>query len=286
MNPILEQMLKSHEIYSSQSRINSIKEVVQEVVLYGLSRAGFFKSCAFYGGTALRIFHGLDRFSEDLDFSLKTSDTSFDFNSYFTQLEKELKTFGLKFSVETKVKANDSVVKSAFVKGNTLEHLVLFNMNDVSEGIIGPKDLIKIKFEVDTNPPENASFEVKYQLLPVPYEITLYDLPSLFAGKVHAVLARSWKNRVKGRDLYDFIFYISRGVPLNVKHLEARLKQTKHLDFDKTLTLDETRLLLVERFKQIDYAQAKLDVIPFIKNRGGLDVWSASFFCEITKNLK
>ena len=286
MNPILEQMLKSHEIYSSQSRINSIKEVVQEVVLYGLSRAGFFKSCAFYGGTALRIFHGLDRFSEDLDFSLKTSDTSFDFNSYFTQLEKELKTFGLKFSVETKVKANDSVVKSAFVKGNTLEHLVLFNMNDVSEGIIGPKDLIKIKFEVDTNPPENASFEVKYQLLPVPYEITLYDLPSLFAGKVHAVLARSWENRVKGRDLYDFIFYISRGVPLNVKHLEARLKQTKHLDFDKTLTLDETRLLLVERFKQIDYAQAKLDVIPFIKNRGGLDVWSASFFCEITKNLK
>lgn len=286
MNPILEQMLKSHEIYSSQSRINSIKEVVQEVVLYGLSRAGFFKSCAFYGGTALRIFHGLDRFSEDLDFSLKTSDTSFDFNSYFTQLEKELKTFGLKFSMETKVKANDSVVKSAFVKGNTLEHLVLFNMNDVSEGIIGPKDLIKIKFEVDTNPPENASFEVKYQLLPVPYEITLYDLPSLFAGKVHAVLARSWKNRVKGRDLYDFIFYISRGVPLNVKHLEARLKQTKHLDFDKTLTLDETRLMLVERFKQIDYAQAKLDVIPFIKNRGGLDVWSASFFCEITKNLK
>lgn len=286
MNPILEQMLKSHEIYSSQSRTNSIKEVVQEVVLYGLSRAGFFKSCAFYGGTALRIFHGLDRFSEDLDFSLKTSDTSFDFNSYFTQLEKELKTFGLKFSVETKVKAKDSVVKSAFVRGNTLEHLVLFTMNDVSEGIIGPKDLIKIKFEVDTNPPENASFEVKYQLLPVPYEITLYDLPSLFAGKVHAVLARSWKNRVKGRDLYDFIFYISRGVPLNVKHLEARLKQTKHLDFDKTLTLDETRLLLIERFKQIDYAQAKLDVIPFIKNRGGLDVWSASFFCEITKNLK
>lgn len=286
MNPILEQMLRSHEIYSTQSRINSIKEVVQEVVLYGLSRAGFFKSSAFYGGTALRIFHGLDRFSEDLDFSLKIPDVNFDFSSYFSQLENELKTFGLNFRVETKCKVNDSDIKSAFVKGNTLEHLLLFNMDSGSGGIIGPKDLIKIKFEVDTNPPENANFEIRYQLLPIPYEITLYDMSSLFAGKVHAVLARSWASRVKGRDLYDFVFYISRGVALNVKHLEARLKQTKHLDLNKILTLDDAKMMLCEKFNQIDYAQAKLDVLPFIKNGDGLDVWSSAFFCEITKNLK
>ncbi len=76
-------MLKTYDINNIYDRKNAMKEIMQEIVLCGLSRAGFFKKAAFYGGTALRIFYGLDRFSEDLDFSLETADPAFDLSAYF-----------------------------------------------------------------------------------------------------------------------------------------------------------------------------------------------------------
>lgn len=139
---------------------------------------------------------------------------------------------------------------------------------------------------MDTNPPENATFATKYRLLPIPYEITLYDMPSLFAGKIHAVICRAWRNRVKGRDLYDYVFYLTRGTSLNLKHLESRLAQSGYLSEQDKISIADVKDMLRERFENIDYTQAKQDVLPFIKNPGALYVWNSDFFKAITNELK
>ena len=222
MNSILGQMMARYNANTLEEERNALKEVVQEVALCGLSRAGFFKTAAFYGGTALRIFYGLDRFSEDLDFSLVSPDNNFDLSKYFSVLQNELNSAGLNFTVEEKVKTAESHIKSAFLKGNTKEH-ILSVYGDTPTTMLHPMEVIKIKFEVDINPPPYATYENKYGLMPSPYNVRLYDLPSLFAGKIHAVLCRAWKNRVKGRDLYDYVFYIARDAGVNLPHLKARL---------------------------------------------------------------
>lgn len=286
MDQIIEQMLKQHNIKTTIDKKNRIKEIVQEIALCGLSRAGFFKTAAFYGGTALRIFYGLDRFSEDLDFSLKTPNLSFNLSEYLPILEKEVRSYGLNFNIEVKEKSIDSDIKSAFLKGNTKEHIVMFYADERLARSIGIIELIKVKFEVDTNPPDYATFETKYRLLPIPYEVTLYDMPSLFAGKIHAVICRVWKNRVKGRDLYDYVFYLSRGTQVNLAHLTARLVQTGHIPTESQVTIEDLKEMLRNRFASIDYVQAKQDVVPFIKNPNALDVWSVDFFYKITEDLR
>jgi predicted nucleotidyltransferase component of viral defense system len=279
-------MLKPYEAQTLYDKENAIKEVVQEIVLCGLSRAGFFQPAAFYGGTALRIFYGLDRFSEDLDFSLKAPDANFDLAAYLPTLEKEVRSYGMNFKIETKEKSVDSAVKSAFLKGNTKEHILMFYADERLAPSIAADKLIKVKFEVDTNPPAFATFERKYRLLPIPYEINLYDMPSLFAGKIHAVICRSWKTRVKGRDLYDYVFYLSRGTSVNLRHLGARLAQSDFIEADRTISLDDVKDMLYMRFEQIDYEQAKQDILPFIRNPDALALWNADFFKGITESLK
>ena len=285
MNSIIEQMLDQHESATISDKKNSIKEVVQEIMLCGLSRAGFFHHAAFYGGTALRIFYGLDRFSEDLDFSLAVPDPDFRLDAYLPALEKELASYGFRFQAEVRKKTVDSDIQSAFVKGNTREHILICYADDRLARSIGEGELIKIKFELDTTPPPFANFELKYRLVPIPYEIRPYDMPSLFAGKLHAVICRAWKSRIKGRDLYDYIFYLSRQTPVNLKHLNARLVDSGFEGAREDMTLPEIRQILLQRFSSIDYSQAKEDVMPFIRNPASLDVWSASFFQSITENL-
>ena len=286
MNNVIQEMLNRYDANDLSGKKDALKEVVQEIVLCGLSRAGFFRKAAFYGGTALRIFHNLDRFSEDLDFSLKTTDESFLLSDYFSALRKEIASFGLNVEISEKVKSGDSAVQSAFLKGNTKEHMLMFYEADRAFDRIPGNELIKIKFEVDTNPPASASFERKYRLLPVPYEVMLYDMPSLFAGKVHAVICRAWKNRIKGRDLYDYVFFLSKGAHLNTEHLKARLIQSGVWDEGKAFSVEDAKHLLCERFETIDYQQAKEDVVPFLKNTATLDMWSADFFKQITEGLR
>lgn len=286
MNPIIDEMLQSYNPKNLNDKKNAIKEIMQEIVLCGLSRAGFFEKAVFYGGTALRIFYGLDRFSEDLDFSLKTPDPDFDLNRYFPILEREVHSFGLNVRIENKSKTVDSHIKSAFLKGNTKEHLLMFYSDDKLVKGINPDEVIKVKFEIDTTPPPYATFEKMYRILPSPYEIGLYDLPSLFAGKISAILCRAWKSRVKGRDLYDYIFYLQKNATFNLKHLQARLIQAEFIDTKKELNLEDVKNLLYKRFEEIDYEEAKKDVVPFIKNPDVLNIWSADFFKTITKNLK
>ena len=283
MQTVLEQMLSKYKTDNIEEKKNALKEIVQEVALCGLSRAGFFKNVAFYGGTALRIFYGLDRFSEDLDFSLIEPNENFELQKYFSSLEKELSSLGMHFSVEEKVKTHDSAIKSAFLKGNTKEHILSIYGTDLN---INSNEVIKIKFEIDTNPPPLATFENKYRLLPSPYQVKLYDMPSLFAGKLHAVICRSWGNRIKGRDLYDYVFYLANNAAVNLPHLRARLEDTGILTEKDTFELKELQTMLKERFATIDFELAKQDVLPFVADKSKLELWSKEFFIDITQNLK
>ena len=284
MQTVLEQMLGNYKTNTTDEKKNALKEVVQEVAMCGLSRAGFFKHAAFYGGTALRIFYGLDRFSEDLDFSLVAPNADFQLNRYFSGLESEMASLGLRFSIEEKQKTVDSAIKSAFLKGNTKEHIL--SIYDVQNISINHEEVIKIKFEIDTNPPAFAQFENKYRLLPTPYQVKLYDMPSLFAGKLHAVICRAWKNRVKGRDLYDYVFYLAKQAEVNLPHLRARLEDSGALSKDEPCTRETLLEMLNKRFDTIDFEQAKQDVLPFITDPCKLDLWSKDFFIDITKNLQ
>lgn len=286
MHTMIDQMIKTYHVQTVYDKKNAMKEVMQEIVLCGLSRSGFFKQAAFYGGTALRIFYGLDRFSEDLDFSLMDVNEAFDIKTYFPILEKEVRAYGLNVKIAEKEKTKESNIQSAFLKGNTKEHLLLFYEEEKAFGSIPKNEIIKIKFEVDVTPPKYATFERKYRLQPVPYEVNLYDEASLFAGKLHAVIGRSWKNRIKGRDLYDYVFYLSRGIAVNQKHLRERLLQSGHIKETDEFSLKEIKRILRERFDAIDYTQAKEDAEPFIRDTSVLNLWSADFFKQITENLK
>mgnify|MGYP001093702548 FL=1 len=283
MNTIIEQMLNNYDLQQLDKK-DVVKEIMQEMVLCGLSRAGFFKEAAFYGGTALRIFYGLDRFSEDLDFSLMIKDESFDLTKYFSILEKEISSFGLQVEITKKDKSIDSKVQSAFLKANTMEHLLLFYGKQEFFGVQADEK-IRIKLEVDTNPPNYASYEHQYRLLPSPYEVALYDAPSLFAGKIHAVLCRKWMNRIKGRDLYDYIFFIARNTPVNMAHLKSRLQQSGYLMAEDEFVLEDLKIKLCDYFETIDYTQAKEDVKPFIRNHDSLQVWNSNFFKQTTEKL-
>ena len=278
-------MLSGYELRSDYDRKNAMKEIIQEIILCSLSRTDFFKYAAFYGGTALRIFYGLDRFSEDLDFSLKEPNDGFDLSAYLPSLENEVRSYGLNLKAEAKAKTKESFVQSAFVKGNTREQLLLFYPDDSISSLVPGNETVKIKFEVDTNPPPFAGYEKQYRLLPIPYEVQLYDAPSLFAGKIHAVLCRGWKNRIKGRDLYDFVFYVSRKIPVNLSHLNARLADSGFIPDGTSLTIQKVKEALSDRFTSIDYSNAKRDVLPFIRNSASVDVWSEDFFTRITQGI-
>lgn len=187
--------------------------------------------------------------------------------------------------VEPKEKSKDSAIQSAFIKGGTLLHLLKITPIESPVSGVPNNELIKIKFEVDTNPTEAATFETKYSLLPAPFAVRLYDMPSLFAGKIHAVLCRKWNTIVKGRDFYDYVWYLSRSTKVNLFHLQKRMEQTDDWDNDDVLTIEELKKLLNKRFESIDFNQAKKDVEPFISDQRSLDLWSSDFFCEITKQL-
>lgn len=285
MKTILEQMIESYNPKNNEEKKNAIKEVMQEIVLCGLSKAGFFEEAAFYGGTALRIFYGLDRFSEDLDFSLVTKNKDFNLNKFLPTLKTIVNSFGLNVNIEVKNKTTDSDIMSAFLKGDTIEHFLLFYPDDLVTGI-NKNERVKIKIEIDTMPPDLATYDIKYQLLPIPYSIKLYDEASLFSGKIHAIICRNWKSRVKGRDLYDYVFYMTRNTKLNLPHIRERLIESEFIKKDADINIQDIRDMLITRFNNIDFNEAKEDVRPFIKDDSQLDIWSKDFFVDITWRLQ
>ena len=210
MDNAIEAMLSKYEPRNNTERENALKEIIQEIALAGLSRGGFFNHAAFYGGTCLRMFHGLNRFSEDLDFALLEKDPSFKLDDFFPALEREFVSYGIDIDIETKKRKDDATVQSAFLKGNTLMLFMNFfpKSEDAKKVISNQK--IKIKFEVDIDNPKGGKTEFRYRMLPAPFEVRIFDEATLFSGKIHAILCRSYNNRVKGRDYYDYLFYVDR----------------------------------------------------------------------------
>ena len=286
MKSVVQSMLNRYPMTNPDERIHALKQVIQEITLSALSRAGFFRNGAFYGGTALRIFHGLDRFSEDLDFSLLQHEPDFQLDAYLAAVRTELFSFGFEMEVEGRAKREDTGIQSAFIKGGTLVHLVrIAAMKPPVSGVPATAQL-KVKLEIDVDPPAGADTEMKYLLLPVASAIRLYDLPSLFAGKLHALLCRKWKNRVKGRDFYDYIWYLSQGIAPNLPHLEQRLRQSGHWDATRHLDAEMLTSLLYQRFAEVDFQQAASEVRPFVENPASLDVWSEAFFRSVSERLQ
>ena len=285
LHQAIEQMLEKYDLKTLDSYKDALKEIIQEIALLGLSRSKFFDQAAFYGGTALRIFYGLDRFSEDLDFSLLKGTDEFDIVPCCSAIKNELGAYGFEMEVTKKEKTIKTGIESAFIKGNTL--IQMLNIQSVSPPVSGihGNEVLKIKLEIDTTPPGGADYEVRYSLRPIPYSVRLFTAPSLFAGKIHAILCRGWKGqRVKGRDLYDFVWYISREIPVNLNHLAFRMKQTGHLD-ESALSQEMLTNQLKEKFRQIDYKQAKNDIAPFISDLKSIGLWSEKFFQAILSKI-
>ena len=285
MNNIIEQMLSKYDIKNTNDEINALKEIIQEIVLAGLSRGNFFNDAAFYGGTALRIFYNLDRFSEDLDFALISPNKEFNLKNYFNYIENELKAYGINLKIELKEKNKSSNITSAFLKGNTLEHILRFFPNEEEHTYNSILKDLKIKFEIDINPPLGATYEDKYKLLPSPHIIKVYDKESLFAGKIHAILCRGWQNRVKGRDLYDYVFFLANNTKVNIELLKNKLIESNYIKEEDNFDINSVKQLLINKFNEIDYNNAKEDIIPFIKNLESTNLWSKEFFINITNDL-
>lgn len=286
MNNAIEAMLAKYNPQNNNERENAIKEIIQEIALAGLSRGGFFKKAAFYGGTCLRIFHGLNRFSEDLDFALVEKDPNFKLDVFFPSLEKEFQSYGIEMIIERKKKEDEEEVQSAFLKGNTLTLMMsFFPKSDDAKKVVSNQK-IKIKFEIDTDNPEGGITEYRYKMLPAPYEIQIFDEATLFAGKIHAILCRNYKNHVKGRDYYDYLFYIGKGSKFNLKYLENKLKNTgSKIDENDSLTLDKVKALLKERFLTTDYKSAKEDVSNFIMDKENVSIWKKELFLATLDEL-
>lgn len=279
-------MLDKYHCSSEQDYINALKELFQEIALLGLWRAKFYEKCAFYGGTALRILYGLDRFSEDLDFTLLAPNPSFSLETYNQAIADELAGFGFKVTVESKQKNIESTIASAFIKGATKEQFIIIEVDKDITKRIHSMSSIKIKMEVDISPPGPMNTEVKTLLLPIPFSVKTLTKPDLFAGKLHAILCRPWMTRVKGRDWYDLIWYVSRDTPVNLSHLRDRLIQTNHWDKDLPFTSADLRQLLISKINQTDFNNAKSDILPFIKDKQAVELWTASFFVDLVAQIK
>lgn len=284
MNTILSSLISKYEIEDLNDEMNSMKEIIQEIVLSGLARNGFFSEAAFYGGTALRIFYGLDRFSEDLDFALLSPNKDFDLTKYFEGIEREIKSLGFCMEVQNKEKTNKTVIDSAVLRGNTKEMILSFFPNEILKKDGNYKD-IKIKFEVDTNPPLGATYEMKPKQLPFSHMVRVYDMPSLFAGKLHAVLCRNWKTRIKGRDLFDYLFYLKMDTKINMELLRNKLIDSDHINIEDNFDDEVLHEMLTKRFKEIDFENAKLDVDRFLHNdHSSLEFFNTETFIQLTND--
>ena len=285
MNSVLDSMMSKYPEATSDSEAkNAVKQALQEITLCGLGRSDFYQNAAFNGGSALRIFHGLQRFSEDLDFSIDNEKIdTFVLDKYVGCINNELASLGIPATFE--VDSKSGFIQRGYIKGNCREILNCFGTEEVFTGRVPANEVLKIKLEADAAALSAASYETKYLLQPYPTPVRLYDKCTLFAGKVSAVLSRSWKSRVKGRDLYDYLFYITNKYPMNLAHLESRLKNNGYLKSYQSLDKDILKQLLCERFTTIDYASAKSDVSPFIRDRKVVDFWSADLFIAVTKDF-
>lgn len=270
-NSVFDRMMSQYTLNTANDRRNATYEVMQQIVLAGLYRGGFFEHAAFYGGTCLRMMHGVERYSEDMDFSLLKKDEGFSLERYFPAIIDECRLMGREVEITRKDKRTFGKVESAFLKDTTDVYNISFQT----------EKSIKIKIEVDTMPPLQFDTEQQLLLQPFSFMVRCFTLPCLFAGKMHALLFRQWKNRVKGRDWYDFEWYVRSAVPLKFEHLQARVREFNGMDID----IKQFQAMLTERLSQTDIRQVKADVLPFVQNPQELDIWSNDYFVQLAQRI-
>lgn len=270
---VFEQMLSRYEQKTENDRRNALHEIIQEITLAGLYRGGFFEKAAFYGGTCLRIFHGMERFSEDMDFSLiNPVDNTFKLENYFPAIKEEFGLLGRDIEIIRKDKSRFSNLESAFLKDDTETYDLAFSRERT----------IKVKIEVDIHPPLQFSTEQKLLLHPFSFMTRCVTLPDLFAGKMHALVFRTWKNRVKGRDWYDFEWYVRKGVKLNFNHLQVCIREFNNQEMSR----EEFLVKLKQHLITTDIQLVKRDVEPFLKDRKSLDIWSNDYFLQLVDRMQ
>lgn len=281
MNEIIQQRLEHFAPQSAQEEEYVLKEIIQEVALYALWRADFFKVAAFQGGTSLRILHGLQRFSEDLDFILIEASPEFGWSNYLHHLLAVLEEYGIRSEAVPQGRL-DKAIRTAVIKDSSV-----VNQLDLSFYKGHPGRKLKIKLEVDINPPAGSGFDYSYLDFPTDYEVCHQDLSSNFALKIHALLCREF---LKGRDWYDFSWYIRQGTSPNLPLLKNALVQLGPWVNHGALPLDLAWLkeVLTEKIKSIDWQVAAADVAPFLRatEQESLRLWSEHFFVSKVEKLR
>lgn len=286
MNEAIQQMLDKYQLQGRDDYVKALREILQQLALLGLWRGKFFEHAAFYGGTALRVLYGLDRYSEDLDFSLLKPASNFSLEAYQESVRRELASFGFDVSFQVRRRSKDSAIESAFLKANTLQHLILIKAGEAIRRQLHRDEILRIKLEVDTDPPGGFVTESRAVLLPVPFAVRVYSLPDLFAGKMHAVLCRKWKTRVKGRDWYDLVWYIGHHPRLHLSHLESRMRCSGNWTGAAPLQRPDLLALLRTRIEQLDVKQARQETEGYVHHTSSLELWSKEFFLEIIPRIE
>ena len=281
---MIKEWLNEYKPTNKAEAEQALREIMQEIALAGLQRTGFFEKAAFYGGTALRVFYGLDRFSEDLDFSLLEQDGDFSLETYLNGIITEFSSVGMQVSVKEKVKTNQNNIDSAFLKSDTTwKELILENV--IPQEGLNMQPSIKIKLEVDTDPPLGFETEEKLLLKPFSFYVKCFTPPNLFAGKMHALLFRKWKSRVKGRDWYDLEWYIKKGISLNLDHLLIRARDSGDWS-DPTISQDQFKALLKTKIDAVSFDSIREDIVRFIRDDSVLNIWSATYFKDLIEKIR
>lgn len=286
---MLKTWFDSYSVKNLSETNNALREIMQEIALAGLARAGFFNHAAFYGGTALRIFYQLPRYSEDLDFSLIQKNATFKMKPFLVEIESEFAALGLKVKIGEKVKSKATAIDSAFLKSDTSLSELHFIVEGSDINLNSESINIKIKLEVDTLPPLGFRCESKLLLRPYSVYINVMELSDLYAGKMHALLFRRWKTRVKGRDWFDFEWYVQRNVSLHLKHFEVRaLESGDWVDDKGSMTLDDLCNLINQKIEILDFGMAREDALRFVPPADAhrLEIWSADYFKELVNRIK
>lgn len=281
----IEELINTYDPKNTNEMKLALREVVQNIVLIGLSRANFFSKASFYGGTALRIFYGLNRYSEDLDFTLNAVDESFTLEPYVNSIKEVALSYGFNMNVEIKAKKISTPIESAFAKLNTYQTFISLGVNENLTNILHKDETLKVKFEVDCNPSLGFNVENKWIINPEFATVNVLDLASLFAGKLHAILCRSYKNNVKGRDYYDFIFYINKGIKPNLLYLKNKLIESNKLGETDDFNIDVLKTMLINRFNEVDFNQVKQDAQKFTIKNENLNFYCKELFIDCLNRL-
>ena len=286
MKSKLERMMDSFDPQSLDETKSALREIIQNIVLIGLSNGGFFHVGSFYGGTATRIFYDLNRYSEDLDFTLNQTMDHFSFYPYIEKVETTAFSYGLKVEASVKEKKIETPVSTAIVRTNTLEAFFTLKVPENLTSLLHKDEVIKVKFEADCHPALGFRVEKRYIDLPDIAPVMVLDEPSLFAGKLNAVLTRNYGQRVKGRDYYDFAFYVRNRISPNLVYLKNRLVAGGKIKEEDPFDIPTLQKMLIERFEEVDFEEAKEDASKFLFHEEDLSYFQKDYFIDLARKIR